>query len=327
MSVNTFSQYDGKHAKEVLFYPVINSPTFNKTGVKVIEDIQSRLYIYRSTPLDKITLKRDNCGLPSNSNGSFDINNTPIDVVNMQAYVEQCADVFNKTIYETALKKGVDINDLTDTEVEEVIQTIMATTVERDLHRILWFGDNTLLDINYNAFDGWFKKIGVFVVGNMIVNHAITAMATGTDAYNALLAVHNNQPRSLKAVPNEEKRILVTRNIYDLYTTYLSTLNGSEAAYFNVVNGIQTVTFKGIPVVVMDIWDEYFLSDFPNDFNNGRIILHHAQNSLYAAMDASSDTTTFKTWYSLDDDKYKMLCRYKAGAELGYPVNFSVAGF
>lgn len=327
MSISSFQQFDIKHAKEVLFYPVITSPTFAKTGVKVIEDIQSRLVIYESTKFDKVTRKRNGCGLPNSSNSFFDVIAKAIEVVDMQAYIEQCADVFYSTIYETSLKKGVDINDLTDTDIEELIQGNMASTVERDLHRILWFGDNTLNNQNYNAFDGWFKRIRFLVSLSSIPNYTISAMTQPSDAYNALLNVYKNQLRSLKSVPNEQKKFLVTRNIYDLYTTYLSTLNGSESAYFNIVNGIQAPTFMGIPVIVMDIWDEYFLADFTNSFNNGRIILHHSENSLYAGMDASSDATTFKAWYSLDDDKYKMLCRYKAGTELGFSENLSVGGF
>lgn len=325
--VESVVQYEGKNARELFFAPVIALPSISGSGIKIVEDIQSRLYLYYSSKLDKITKKRDGCGNTLTGNG-VDITRRPIDVTDMEAFLQQCADEFNQTIYETAKKKGVDINDLTDTEIEAILIQIVTDAVARDFARQIWFNDTTLVgNADYNAYNGLFYNITAAVAASTVVNTPISAMATGTDAYNTLLAVYNAQPLAMKSQPTASKRLLVSRNIYDLYVTYLSTINGSEASYTNVVNGVPTPTFLGVPVMAMDVWDEYFLADFPADFNNGRVVMHVIEQGLAVGIDATGDETRVQSWYSIDDDIQKFRVRYKIGTTLHYHEMLSVAGF
>ena len=323
--VESVVQYEGKSARDLFFAPVISLQNFKDQGIRIFEDIQSKLWLYYSGKLDKVTKLRSGCGWVATGNG-VNIIRKDIPVADMQIQLEQCADEFNQTLWETAKKKGVEINDLTDTEIEAILIQIVTDALSRDLQRQIWFSDTSLVGNNdYNAYDGLFKSIAAGVAGSTVANVAINAMANGTDAYNALLAVYSNQPLEMKGQPN--KKFLITRNIYDLYVTYLSTLNGSEVSYTNVVNGVPTPTFRGIPVVAMDIWDEYFTADFSSDFGNGRIILHVAEQALIVGMDATSDSTQVASWYDLKEDMQYFRCRYKVGTRLHYDEYLSVAGF
>jgi hypothetical protein len=324
--VESVATYEGKNAHELFFKPVLDNPAWAEMGIKVIQDIQSRLYIFFSSKLDKITKKRNGCGNEYTGDG-VSITRRPIDVVDMNAMLKQCADEFNQTIYETAKKKGVEINDLTGTEIEKILIQILEPTIYRDLLRQTWFSDTASGDDDYNAYDGLFKLITAGVAGSTIVNNAIAAMTTPAHAYTALNTVWKAQPRVMKKTPKANKVFLVDRAIFDFYSDYLSTIGNDEQSHTNLVTGLDELKFKGVTVIAMDIWDEYFEADFDGELGNGRIVLAVKEEALIVGADAEGDYTKIQVWYDIDDDVTKFRARYKTGPTLKYHEMLSVAGF
>lgn len=325
--VNSFETYEGKNAGEVFLKPVITTPAIADMGIKVIEDIQSKLYMNFATKLDKVTKKRVGCTSTVTGDGVA-ITRRAITVVDFEVYLEQCADVFDQTVYEAAKKKGVEINDLEGTDIENLLMEILTPTVYRDMLRIAWFGDTSLAgDTDYNAVDGFLELIEDGVTAATIANVVIASMTTGQHAHDELKAVWLNQKNAMKAVSNKDKVFLVDRNIFELYGTFLSTLGTDEISHSNLVNGQEVLKFQGIPVIPMDIWTEYFEADFPNGLGNGRIILAVKDEALVLGVDASSDYTQVKFWYDINDDVNKTRVRYKMGPTLKHHDFLSVAGF
>lgn len=326
-AIDNVVTYEGKQASEIFKLPFVENPTLTAQGVKVINDIQSKLYLYYSTKLSKITKKRTGCGNTETGEGAI-IDRELIEVTDMNIFLPQCADKFNGTILEFAKKKGVEINDLSDTEIDKFIADLIIEAAAEDYLRQQWFGDTSLIgDDDYSAYDGHFVNITAGVAAADIVNNSIAAMTTGQHAHDALLAVYEDQPRVMKRTPKANRVFLVTENIFELYESYLSALNGSEVSYKNTTDGLDTLKFRGIDVIKMDLWDQVFEEDFPSDFGNGRIVLHVKEEALIVGLDAEGDETKIESWYSKDDDVQKYRVRYKVGTKIKFNEMMSVAGF
>lgn len=326
-AVDSFVAFEGKQATEIFKLPFVTDPSLAAQGIRVINDVQSRLYLYYTSKLRKITTKRVGCGNSPTGTG-VTVDRELIQVTDMHIYLDQCSDTFNQTILEGALKKGVEITDLTNTEIDRLIADAVLEGGQSDYFIQMWFSDVSLVgDAFYGNYEGFFKHIQAAVTATTIVNQAIGAMAVAADAYNTLLAVFNAQVIEMKAAPVATKQILVTRNIYDLYIQHLSTLNGSEIAYTTLVNGIATPTFMGVKVIVMDHWDSTFAADFAGDFGNGRVVMNVSDETLIIALDTVGEETLIDSWYSKDDQVQKYNVKYKVGTILKFEEMFSVAGF
>jgi hypothetical protein len=325
--VETFDPYEGKDAGEVFFAPVVEHPTWSTVGVNVLADIQSRLFIYFAGRMRKITKKRTGCG--SNITGvGVNVRREPIDVDDLEIMLPQCADIFSKTIYETAKKKGVEINDLTDTEIEDLLKKIVEPAILDDMIRIAWLSDKSLVaDGDYNQTDGLFKRIIAGISGGTIVNLPIAAMATPADAVAAIVSVYEAQPLEMIGVSPDQKRILVDRRIYQLYERALATLGTDELSHVNMVNGVKTVAYMGVPIIPMDTWTQNLTADFPGELGNGRIVMHVADEALFIGVDAEGDETIIDFWYEKKDDLNYLRVRYKLGTKLKYHDYIVTAGF
>lgn len=329
-AIESFVTYEGKQATEIFKEPFVKNPDLAAQGIKVISDVQNKLYLYFSSKLEKITKKRDGCGNVITGEG-LAVTRRLITVTDMMIYLPQCADIFANTIKEAALKKGVDINNLSDTELDKFIIEHIVEASASDYFIQMWFGDEAITDPDnfYNVYDGFFVQIVAGVVANTIVNQTISAMTTPTHAYNAIKAVWDAQPAAMKSMPAKDKPIKVDSTIYNLYVAYLSTLNGSEIAYNNLVNGVPTPMFMGSPVVEMVTWTTVFTADsaLVGALGNGRIVMSVNDEALVIALDVTGDDTVVRSWYSLDDDLQKYKVQYKVGPTLKYHEMLSVAGF
>lgn len=323
--VETVAQYDGQQHLELFVRPSIALASLDKQGIRRFEGVKSKLWLYYSDQLDKLTRLSNGCGWNPSGNG-VDITRKAIDAKPLVVEREQCFDEFLQTAWEYALKNGKDISDFSDTDIAEVLQSIYNPVVARDMQRIMWFGDTTLIgNPAYNMIDGYFRKIQLGIAGSTIVNYTITAMATPADAYNAILAVYNNQPRPMKS--KYDKKILVTRNIYDLYVTYLTTVSGVDGSFTLLMNGLPQVMFRGVEVVCQDIWDDYFIADFPGSYNFGRIVMVTVDEALVAGFDIEDNANWTEYWYERRERQMLYRTQYVMGVELHHHNLLSVGGF
>jgi hypothetical protein len=328
--VESVVQYEGKQAKEVFKPIILENPALAEQGIKVIADVQGKLYVYNRGKLRFVTKKRTTCGLTATGTG-VDITRELITVEDMEIYLTECADIFENTIFETAKKKGVDINDLSGTEIDRLLMEIVLEGTTWDFGRQIWFNDTASADANYSAYSGFLKKIIALVASGDVPNATIGASVdTPAEAYSLLLSVFNQRTLEMKSQPTSAQQFMVTRSIYDLYVQYLSTLNGSEISYQNVINGIEAPLFQGVKVITMPTWDEVLASDtdIADIFPNGIVVMSTDEESLHIAVDAQGDEAKIKTWYSDDDDVQKYLVRYKIGTYIKFNgLLLSVAGF
>jgi hypothetical protein len=323
--------YQGEQLGLLLRDKLADYPTIATLGTEVIDAKKEDYILTLHNDLRKITTKRGAaCGLPA-PKGNFAMYTKKLEPVEMQAYNEFCDKELNDTIFAKMKQGGVSAADITPTEFGAILQDVVFDAVAHDLSRVLFLGDTALVgDVDYNQFDGIYKKlkVGTTDANNPVSDAGAVATPTLGNIVDELEKVYQAQSRNLRQVPNNQKRFWVTEEIYEVYAQYLTTV-GVTFNQSRIEQGIEQVTYKGIPLVPL-----YIVSQALNDFATGspltipnpdRIILTKPDQHFIATDYNSS--SILKMWYSDDDDKNKILVRYLADYNFKYGDYSVIAGF
>lgn len=306
--------YGGKETMDVLIKPSFQDPKLSSI-FRIMTDIQSTQKMYLLNPVSYLTQTYSSCGLPTPSTG-VNITQKTLTTAALQIYINECADVFTNTIFETWKKSGADVNDISGTDIEKIIGQITMDAAVRDAYRIASFGNTTLSDTRYTMLDGMWKLIFDNVDSYCIdrVEYLPDGTLSSGAALGYLKNLYDNCDNILAAVEDGQKHFLVTTQIYNnLMASYESVSGGTEMQFKNQTDGQKTLQYRGIDVVPQRGWSTYINSDFSNA--NPHRIVYTTKDNWVLGVEKESDMTTFRSWYSQDDDLYKSLLRYRMGVQ------------
>jgi hypothetical protein len=111
-------------------------------------------------------------------------------------------------------------------------------------------------------------------------------------------------------------RYLVSGSIMDAYITDLEA-DGTEAAHVKLIDGVRSISFRGIPVVERRDWDVHIAADFAN-VRPHRAMLVLPEN-LVVGTDATSDVLNAEMWYDQNSQENKFRVEYNAGTQYIHP--------
>jgi hypothetical protein len=119
-----------------------------------------------------------------------------------------------------------------------------------------------------------------------------------------------------------EARYIVTGSVMDAYITDLES-DGTEAAHMKVIDGVRSISYRGIPVIERRDWDVHIAADFAG-VRPHRAMLVLPEN-LIVGTDATSDVTNAEMWYDQNTQENKFRVEYKAGTQYLHPEYVTVA--
>jgi hypothetical protein len=307
--------YGGKETTDILLKPSFQDPALNSV-FRIMTDIKSSEKMYLLNPLSYITREYGSCGLPAAASG-VNITQKTLTTSPLEAFVEECPDVFSNTVFENWKKSGADVNDITGTEIEKIIGKITMDAAIRDAFRLATLGDSTGSDVRYTPVDGMWRLIFDNVESYCIdrTEYLTDGTLSADAALGYLKTLYNNCDNILKSVPENDKHFLVTGSIYDnLLASYESKTAGTAEIQFNwLVNGVASLKFRGIEVKPIRSWDTYISADLANAHPHR--IVYTKKDNWVLGVEKESDMTTFRSWYSQDDDIYRSLLRYRMGVQ------------
>lgn len=198
-----------------------------------------------------------------------------------EARIEECYTDLENTAAIYAMNKGVSSADLTDTDYMAIVVDFMTQSIKDFYYRVAWFGDTYAENVGeggqltagvdasyFNLIDGFFKQMATAVTANPALGVSIAANAeaskkaqfdsfTPQNAYDTLAAMYFGAPIDMRASGNMQ--FLVTQSVADKYQQFLMG-KGIESEYKNLVDGVPSLSFSGVPVVVLPIWDKMIQS-------------------------------------------------------------------
>jgi hypothetical protein len=89
----------------------------------------------------------------------------------------------------------------------------------------------------------------------------------------------------------------------------------TEQAFENLQKGLTTLTYKGIPVIPVDVWDLFLAeSDNPLFATTRHLILLTVKDNHILGVEQGSDLNKIEGWYERKDRKFY----YEADMKFGY---------
>lgn len=123
---------------------------------------------------------------------------------------------------------------------------------------------------------------------------------TGQATYEVLNKMYFKAPVTLRTQPDVV--LACTQSFADAYMTYLEG-KGLESTYYNLVDGVNALSFRGLNIVPLPIWDEMILN-FENNgikLNNPHRAVLTTKRALGIGVASSDVLTDLDIWYEKKD--------------------------
>jgi hypothetical protein len=324
--------YAGKEFLTELFYKPQEGSDDIFADYKVMQ-VADKSNLYIPGNLTKILKEYSGCGF--SASGNLTISDRVISTEKCKVNLEQCEDAWDDTVFEEALRTGVDIDDLRGTIVEDIIRRKMIEAMRSDIGRMQWFNKNGHSDSDYAHYDGWLQlafdtsaNLGyVFNMGgdSSIETSSVDDTLVTDGALTAFRRIWTNQSKTLRSVPRQDKRLYVTATIMDNYLVSLEDTQ-NETGQARLEDGKLNITFRGVPVVEVMGWDTH-LADSGNPqatkIGDNLIVLSTPDN-LIVGSDITNPDNEIKTWYSEDNETLRFKAKLKLGAQILHPEFMSI---
>lgn len=312
--------YNGIEANQIFLEPVFFDDDL-LSSYRVMPNVVTRRKMQFAEKLEKIVRKKLGCGFTPV--GGLRIYDRYVEVEPMKINLELCYDEFQDTVMEELLNRGTRITDLTGTVIEQILIDRVRTGLRLDLERVFHFGNTASTDPNYDLMDGlWTVHYPSLVSSNLIPyynTNSGSALSAG-DGITILRTVYDNAPNELNALPNNMKVFNVTGSIYRQYREDIENGGGGDFGLLTMIDGIETLTFRGIRVVPQWRWDDIEANDLST--SDAHLCEYTTPLNKVLATDLVNPGSDLMMWYDPKDEKLYVKAIWKMG---GNYVHHSLA--
>ena len=342
--------YQGKFASQILLEPMFTSDDI-MGNYRIYPNVKYKQNLMLAPKLQSITAVNDACGSVTCVNTGFEIAPKVITVENTAVKQEQCWTEFKDQVIVESYRAGVDMADLSGTELADAIINRTRDGIKSDLVRNMWAGNSSVAisDCSYESMgDGLWKSLSagnainagtqlreVTATGTAAANLiAVGSAIAPADAVLLLQTVFDTAPSELQQIPASEKRMFVTPNIYNAYYGSLTTIGTTGAVDYGhseAQSGVnyERLRFRGVELVPMYEWDTALTAltgaDVPALFTAATATLQATQGCIYSAKDnlfigtdVSAPENELKMFYDEVTEKMYIRSAFTMGFQYGW---------
>lgn len=317
LETNLNYTWNGVLSTDLFFKPTLSTPALADVFTVDLGAADKKRY-HIAPVMNKILKPYTGCS-QAVTGSSFDITSKAVQLKPFEMYEGWCKDDFTdqltgsyNVLAQEWLKTGTDSFDPAGTPIDKIIIKLLKDGLRRDIWRRVSFGDTTSSSADWNQIDGlWQSLIDQSGASNYCVYASKTNFGTGalaaSAAYNELVAQFKGSSNLLKeyGIDGGRGQFLVTRSIWDnLYDSYAAVGAVTELAYQAAVGGLGKLTFRGIPVVPITIWDD-FLADATNPLSatTRHLIAFTVKENHILAVENTADMDKIDSWFEKKDNK------------------------
>ena len=342
--------YQGKFASQILLEPMFTSDDI-MGNYRIYPNVKYKQNLMLAPKLQSITAVNDACGTVTCINTGFEIAPKVITVENTAVKQEQCWTEFKDQVIVESYRAGVDMADLSGTELADAIINRTRDGIKSDLVRNMWAGNSAaaVADCSYKSMgDGLFISLStgnavnagtqlreVTAAGTAAANLiAVGSAIAPADAVLLLQTVFDTAPSELQQIPASEKRMFVTPNIYNAYYGSLTTVAVAGAVDYGhseAQSGVnyERLRFRGVELVPMYEWDTALTAltgaDLPALFTAATAAIQATQGCIYSAKDnlfigtdVSAPENELKMFYDEVTEKMYIRSAFTMGFQYGW---------
>ena len=344
------ANYQGTYASKILLEPMFRSDDIMR-NYTVYPNVKYKQNLMLAPKLSGITALNEGCGV-TNTNcdpAGFTVAPKVITVSNVSVKQSQCWDEFKDQFIVESYKNGLNMPDLTGTQLAEVIINRIRHGIQSDVVRNMWAGNTAaaVADCTYTWADGLWKTMsaGGAINGTQMNEVTATGTAAGnliavgatigaSDAVALLTNVFDGASAELQQIPASEKRMFVTPNIYNAYygaLTAVSVAGAVDYGHSEAQSGVNyaRLSFRGVELVPMYEWDVALTAltgaDLPALFTCATAGIQATQGCIYAAKDnliigsnVTDPDTQLKMFYDEVSDNMYIRSNFTMGYQYGF---------
>ena len=344
--------YLGTYASKILLEPMFHSDDIMR-NYTIYPAVKYRQNITMAPQLKSITAVHTGCGVTNTCDpAGFSVTQKHIMVENVSVKQTQCWDEFKDQVIVESYKNGVNMPDLTGTQLADVIINRVRNGIQHDMVRNMWAGDNAAavvaIDCTYASMgDGLWVTLsaGGAINGTQMreVTGTLGAAATqyvtvgatlpAADAVLILEDVYNTASAALQSVPASEKRIFCNPNIYNAWysaLTQVASAGSVDYGHSEAQVGKQRLYFRGVELVPMYEWDEALTAlagaTFPALFTAAGAAIDATAGCIYAAkanLFIGTDVTNPENELKMFYDEVSENMYVRAGFTMGFQYGWN----
>ena len=283
-----FSKDEVKSLNEAIITEIIKSPILQTVFGRIETGIKNDKAIgFVNTAIGKMLKAPLGCNPSGSTFGSMTTAQKVWAPKGLAFRKEECKTDIAGTLVQYMLNSGIESYDLTSTEYYAFFLQYIKDNLAKDVFRYAWFGDtaadtfanggkltNGTDKLYYTQFNGVWKQLTAIygatparktqLTGNP--NGQATAalqdsVLTGANALASFYAVHDGADIQLRMQPN--KVFMCTDSIMKMAKRELQS-KGSDTVMMKLIEGVNVDTIDGIPVIVVNTWDQLIRSDYYN---------------------------------------------------------------
>jgi len=341
--------YVGTYASNIMLEPMFHSDDIMR-NYTIYPNVKFKQNITMAPSLSSITTVNAGCTDVSDTcTNSFSVTQKVLEVENVAVKQEQCWDEFKAEVIVESYRNGVNMPDLTGTQLAQVIIDRVRNGIQSDMVRNMWAGDNAApviaIDCTYASMgDGLWVAMSAGgavngtqlneVTGTSAAAAKITVGATilPSDAILMLEDTFNTASSALAAIPASEKRIFCTPNVYNAWysaLTQVASAGSVDYGHSESQVGKQRLYFRGVELVPMYEWDDALTAlaggTFPALFTAAGAgidatcgLIYTAKANLFIGTDVTSPENELRTFYDEVSDKMYIRAGFTMGFQYGW---------
>jgi len=307
---------------------VIQGLALERLGFVVRTDVTVRTEMLFVALADKLTRAGTGCAASAN-NGALRFDSKWLEPKDLEIEDVYCAKDFDNKIKGLALKVGVNLKDLTDTDLGRLIVELYADVWKRDAKNLALNGDTANASPFYSTMDGIWKYFMAGVAaaagdGAQIQRFTIAAAANAALPANysrdiflpGLYAKQTSRMRQLDdenaevvdGTTTSEKLYVVSDEIYENYYQSLASNNALESSWRVLQDGTKTISYRGIPVVREHLFDEGATDKGEATIRRGYLTV---RGNLEVGMDTDSQDAVMDFFYDKKSKTNTMRINWK----------------
>lgn len=240
--------------------------------------------------------------------------------------IKICAEAWRKTVADYALKKGTELDDMTNSEIiEKILMPLISRAYDEALWRMSWFGDKNAklqsaggvlkagTDVNlFKMCDGLWKRLATIIAANSAQQTTIAANSAASYALQksgintagvAVGIIESMLADADGRIFNNGGKLLMTNSFFqalrkDYNNTYKQTI-----PFENVSRGVSISQYDGIQILVFNEWDQ-IIKQYEDDgtkLNNPHRVVYANPENLLIGTEDSKMIADLDLWFDKTD--------------------------
>ena len=342
--------FTGTNAAKYLLEPMFHSDDIMR-NYSIYPNVKFKQFITMAPGLKSITARNSGCATTNACDpAGFEMEQKELEVYQVSVKQEQCWNEFQNLYIAESYKAGLNMPDLTGTQIADVILNRVRNAIKYDAVRNMWAGDSAaaVADCSYqsmgnglweslsagNAIGGTSQMREVQGGGGAAAAMYITPGATlfAGDGLLALEDVWNSAPAELQQIPASEKRLFCTPNVYNSWyssLTQVASAGSVDYGHSEAQAGKSRLYFRGVELVPMYEWDTALTAltggDVPPLWTAAGAAIQCTAGVIYAAKDnliigtnVTDPDNQLKMFYDEVSDNMYVRANFTMGFQYGW---------